>query len=414
MLLRSAEAADAISVYVHVPYCDRLCWFCGCHTKQTLSYEPVRAYTRKLIRELDLFGERMSGRPKLSRLHLGGGSPSLLRAEELERLRQAVDRTFNVARQAEISVEIDPSDLNRDGFEPLINFGLNRASIGVQDFDPAVQRAINRPQSFELTRDVVNELRRRGVGCINIDALYGLPHQSLERLTATIGKIVSLQPDRIALFGYAHLPSMKPHQRMIPAEFLPGREERLAHSQSAARQIIAAGYVPVGIDHFARPSDSLAKASQAGTLRRNFQGYTDDACDVLLGLGTSSISQFNGGYIQNHAATGLYSASIENGHFAHDRGFALSPADQMRGWIIERLMCNFGFRREELLSRFGGDGSALWDEAAAMAHGRYSGMVDFADDAFLVQQHARPLVRYVASGFDTYLNVNEFRYSMAI
>jgi oxygen-independent coproporphyrinogen III oxidase len=168
------------------------------------------------------------------------------------------------------------------------------------------------------------------------------------------------------------------------------------------------------MDHFAKPSDSLAKASQAGTLRRNFQGYTDDSCDVLLGLGTSSISRFDGGYVQNHAATGRYSASVQNGHFGHDRGFALSLPDQIRGWIVERLMCHFGFGRHELLSRSGGDASTLWREAADLAQERFSGLVDLTGDAFLVREHAKPIVRYIASGFDAHLPANGFHYSMAV
>jgi oxygen-independent coproporphyrinogen III oxidase len=223
-LLHAIETSDAVSVYIHIPYCDRLCWFCGCLTKQTLSYGPIQAYMETLGREFQLFRDRLACRPKLSRLHLGGGSPSLLHPEELSRLRHDVDRTFEIAEDAKISVEIDPSDSRCDGFGSFLKFGLSRASIGVQDFDPAVQKAINRPQSFEITRDVVNKLRCLGVSSINIDALYGLPLQSLERLTSTIEKIISLEPDRIALFGYAHVPSIKPHQRMIPGELLPGKE----------------------------------------------------------------------------------------------------------------------------------------------------------------------------------------------
>jgi oxygen-independent coproporphyrinogen III oxidase len=412
--LSAIERSDGASLYIHIPYCDRLCWFCGCHTKHTLSYEPIRAYVRVLCDEIAMYRVHLGRKPLLRRIHLGGGSPSLLRSEELDRLKHEIDQAFALAPQAEISVEIDPSDCRADTIQTLADFGMNRASIGVQDFDTAVQQAINRPQSFELTRDVVDELRRAGVGSINIDALYGLPLQTAERLQSTIGKVLSLAPDRIALFGYAHVPSLKPHQRLIAEDQLPGKTERLSHAQAASRQICEAGYMPIGMDHFAVPSDGLAKTAQAGRLRRNFQGYTDDSCAVLIGLGASSISSFEGGYIQNGTATGRYTAAVTAGIFPHDRGFVLSEQDQSRAWIIERLMCDYRFSRTDLLERFGMGAASLWLEAQTAAYSALSDMASIRGEVFLVHDESRPFIRHIASAFDVYLPGKSFAYSTAV
>ena len=213
-LLEACRGAETLSVYIHIPFCDRLCWFCGCHTKQTLSYEPITAYVKALVREIEDFGQRLGIHKRISKIHLGGGSPSLLKEKELSGIRKALETVGAFGESTEISLEVDPSDIKPHSISDFLTFGMMRASIGVQDFDPAVQMAINRPQSFELTRNVVNSLRDAGVKSLNIDALYGLPLQTQEWLQDSISKVVSLSPDRIALFGYAHVPWMKPHQKI--------------------------------------------------------------------------------------------------------------------------------------------------------------------------------------------------------
>ena len=295
----AVDGADAVSAYVHIPYCDRLCWFCGCHTKQTLRYDPIRSYVATLAKEIDQWGKRLQSHPRLSRLHLGGGSPSLLKAPELVALRAALEAVFKFDGDTEVSVEIDPSDIQHGQIESLMNFGMTRASIGVQDFDPVVQAAINRPQSFDITKNVVDALRGARVKSINIDALYGLPLQTVERLMRTVRQVIDLAPDRIALFGYAHVPWLKAHQNLIKTDDLPATRKRFEHARMASDAFVRAGYEAIGIDHFARPHDVLALAGHAGKLRRNFQGYTDDTADVLLPLGPSSIGKFPGGYAQN-------------------------------------------------------------------------------------------------------------------
>jgi oxygen-independent coproporphyrinogen-3 oxidase len=412
--ISAIERANQASLYIHIPYCDRLCWFCGCHTKQTLSYSPIQSYVGTLCEELRLLHNHLRRKPSLSRIHLGGGSPSLLRPTELAALKKAIESTFTFESGCEISIEIDPSDVGSATIPSLTAFGMNRASIGVQDFDPKVQAAINRIQSYEVTRQVVEELRRNGVNMINIDILYGLPYQDIAKLLSTVDQVLSLRPQRIALFGYAHVPWVKPHQRLIPEDKLPGAEDRVAHARISAKAITDAGYVQIGIDHFALPGDHLAMAAQNGRLRRNFQGYTDDQSDILIGLGASALSKFPGGYLQNQVATGRYTSQIKGGTFAHDRGFAFTNDDKMRGWIIERLMCDFAFRRDDMINIFGAAALGLWHEACTLAQGKLAKTVSANNGSFSILETNRHLARHVVSHFDTHLTSSDFKYSKAV
>lgn len=411
---QAVNDAKTQSLYIHIPFCDRLCWFCGCHTKHTLSYAPVATYVDVLLQEISARGPGKSGSQRVSKLHLGGGSPSLLKKPELIKIKEVLHHAFNFDEKTEISFELDPSDLIAESIPNLLEFGLNRASIGVQDFDPEIQAAINRPQSFEMTRAVVEQLRRAGVKSLNIDALYGLPGQTTQKLQNTVEKVLRLQPDRISLFGYAHVPWVKPHQKLIDESKLPGLRQRLGDAQMAAEMISSAGYDAIGIDHFAKPEDSLAQAKREGRLRRNFQGYTDDDADVLLGFGPSSISSFAGGFAQNQVATGLYTAAIIAGHSAVARGLLLSTLDQMNGWIIERLMCDFAFSKGSLLRRFGDQGIEAWEQARLLAEKTIPELCQISGDRFEMVKAAQPLVRLVASKFDTWLSASAFQYSKAV
>ncbi|MGE0846337.1 MAG: oxygen-independent coproporphyrinogen III oxidase [Flavobacteriaceae bacterium] len=413
-LFEAAAAAEAISAYVHIPFCDRLCWFCGCHTKQVLRYGPVADYVGSLVGEIGLVAAAIAKAPPVAHLHLGGGSPSMLSADDAARIREAFERGFGFTGDAEICIEIDPSDSEQEGIGPLLAMGVTRASIGVQDFDPRVQRAINRIQTYEQTARVVGELREAGVGSVNIDALYGLPHQTMATIEETMARVVALAPDRVALFGYAHVPWVKKHQRLIPEDALPGPQERLALAARAAEMLAAAGYERIGIDHFARPGDSLAAAAREGTLRRNFQGYTTDSCDVLVGFGASAIGRYPGGYVQNIVATSRYRECVDGGRIPAGRGYMLSRDDVMRGHVIERLMCDFAVSYDGLRRRFGGDAESLvgeMEEAAA------NGLAAFAvadGSSFRVRDEARAYARIVASRFDAYLDKGGFRFSKAV
>lgn len=413
-LLSSLTQEMRLSVYAHIPFCDRLCWFCGCHTKHTQQYAPVTSYVSSLIEEISLVRDKLSFKPLLGHLHFGGGSPSLLTSTDFTRLREALISTFDIDAQTEISIEVDPSDVNEDTLAGLRVLGLTRASIGVQDFDPAVQKAINRPQTFEQTRDVIDALRDTGVRSLNIDALYGLPLQDLEKVAHTMEKVIELRPDRIALFGYAHVPWMKKHQQMINEADLPDMLDRFNQANLAAEIFQAAGYVKIGIDHFALPTDPLAQAAKAGTLHRNFQGYTTDRCTTLLGLGGSSIGQFDGGYIQNIVPTGQYQDAIRKGELPATKGVSLKRDDVIRGHIIERLMCDFEFSFGSLREQFGEEAISYIEEARNIANEEVDGLCDLQNDRFLIPDDARPYVRIVAARFDAYLAQANARYSSAV
>lgn len=412
--LAAADRAKPVSVYIHIPFCDKLCWFCGCHTKHTTRYEPIGSYLEVLEREIGLVAGALGFAPSIERLHLGGGSPSLVRPADMESLRKALEAAFRFAPSTEVSIEIDPSDANESLYQALAALGVTRASIGVQDFNADVQRAINRPQSFALTRNVVERLREAGTTSINIDALYGLPHQTLATLTDTLDKVISLEPDRIALFGYAHVPWMKKHQKLIDEKQLPGILERFRQARLAERLLIDAGYDQIGIDHFSRPGDGLAVAAAGGRLHRNFQGYTEDDCETLIGLGASSIGRTPFGYVQNIAATGQYSAKVSGGRLATGRGTALSADDIVRGKFIERLMCDFGVDLAAFREAYGPEAVCLISEAELAARNDRDGLCKLEDGHFSVPYPARPFVRTVASWFDAYMKRNQARYSVAV
>ncbi|MBL8583473.1 MAG: oxygen-independent coproporphyrinogen III oxidase [Rhizobiaceae bacterium] len=404
----------SLSLYLHIPYCDRLCWFCACHTKQTLSYAPVQRYLEALKREIATVGAAVGRRRMVSAVHFGGGSPTLLRADDMVALSEALSSSFEIPVGCEISVEIDPSDMDEARFDALARAGMTRASLGVQDFEPAVQKAINRMQSYEQTRWAVESVRERGVASVNLDVLYGLPHQTEATLTRTLEQVLTLSPDRIALFGYAHVPWFKKHQTMIDEAALPDIAARYGQAQLAARLVQAAGYVPVGLDHFSKPSDGLAQACVEGRLRRNFQGYTVDEADALIGLGASAVGRLPQGYVQNLSATGQYERALVEGGLAVARGIGFTPEDRARSFVIERLMCDFGFSGVELRDRFGPAGKVILREAQDLAAMDEDGLFLRQGDNFVVPQEARPFVRNVAARFDTYLRNGQARHSQAI
>jgi len=412
--MNALEADDEISLYLHVPYCDRLCWFCACHTKQTRHYAPVATFLRSLHKEIETVGDLVNSRGRVRAVHFGGGSPTMLKPEDILALGKALRDRFDFLDDASLSVEIDPNDMDEGRLDAFAAIGMTRASLGVQDFDPKVQKAINREQSFLVTRRVVDAARSRGVDSVNLDLLYGLPHQTLESVAATVAQALTLEPDRMALFGYAHVPWFKKHQTMIDEAWLPDTAQRLAQSQLAARLIVDAGYEALGLDHFARPDDRLAIAARVGNIRRNFQGYTEDNCETLIGLGPSSISRFRQGYAQNIVATGEYEKAAGSGQLATARGIEFSVDDLARGWIIERLMCHFAFSAIELVERFGDVGQKLLAAAGRLATNGADRLLQLDGENFIVPQESRPLVRIVAAKFDKYLQSGTGRHSLAV
>ena len=404
----------SLSLYIHIPYCDRLCWFCGCHTKQVARYEPITAYLVPLFAEIEAVAARLAGKGRVVSVHLGGGSPSMLRPEDTLALGAVLRRHFSFAPDAEISIEIDPNDMDEARYDALAAFGVTRVSLGVQDFDPRVQAAINRIQTFEQTREVVEGMRRRGVGSVNLDVLYGLPFQTLKTIENTIDQALSLAPDRLALFGYAHVPWLKTHQRMIDEAALPDVHGRFAQATRAAEMVMASGYQQIGIDHFAKPGDSLAQAATAGRLHRNFQGYTTDAASALLGFGASAIGQLPQGYVQNTVPTGDYQRQVAAGGLAVARGVTVTEDDRARAFVIERLMCDFAVSTDELSHRFGVVATPIVAEMSVVAAEDPDGLTEFADGTLRMTARGRPFVRSIAARFDAHLAANAARYSLAV
>ena len=404
----------ALSLYIHIPYCDRLCWFCACNTRQTRRYEPIARYLGYLHREIATVAGLVDGGVEVGALHFGGGSPTMLAPDDMRALNDVLRSAFAFRPDAEISVEIDPNDMDEARFDALAEIGMTRVSLGVQDFDPKVQAAINREQTFAQTRGVVEAARARGARSVNLDLLYGLPHQTADGVAATVEQALSLDPDRIALFGYAHVPWMRKHQTMIDEAALPDIVGRFGQSSRAAEIIAAHGYQVIGIDHFAKPDDTMAVAHREGRLRRNFQGYTVDDLDTLIGFGASSIGKLAQGYVQNSTATGEYERLVSETGLAVTKGFALSQEDRMRAWVIERLMCDFSFSRSEFARCFGAQGTPVIDIAEKLLQEDEDGLITSSGDRFVVTSRGRPVVRSVVAAFDAYFGTNGARHSVAV
>ncbi len=397
--LAAIPPGSAVSAYVHVPFCRRLCRFCACRTQGTQSDHPLRAYVATLEHEIALVAARMPQGVRLSHLHLGGGTPTILSPDLIVRLRDAILSAWPLAEGAEVSVEIDPTDTDPDRVAACARLGMTRASVGVQDFHPAVQDAIGRHQTVEATRDAIAWARDCGARSVNVDMLYGLPGQTEARIAATVDRVLSLGPDRVALYGYAHVPWVSRRQQMIDPADLPGAALRLALFDTAAGLFEMDGYLRVGIDHFALPQDSLAAAAREGRLRRNFQGYTDDTSAVLLGLGASAVSRFPQGYAQNAAATSAHAAAIRDGRLATARGHAFAGEDRARAAAIEELMCHFRLTADRVLAA-GGMAPARLEALVAAAQAAFPDVVDRDAQGLAIRPEARPLTRQVAQVFD--------------
>ncbi|MEI2807495.1 MAG: oxygen-independent coproporphyrinogen III oxidase [Albidovulum sp.] len=399
--VRSIPENSRISLYMHVPFCRRLCWFCACRTQGTATDDPVRAYAEVLRAELAVLARDLPRGVTLSRLHWGGGTPTMMPPEVMAEVAGAVFDIVPLGENAEFSVEIDPNEIDDGRLDALAAAGMNRASIGVQDFDPAIQEAIGRDQSFEVTKLAIDKLRARGIASLNADILFGLPHQNNERIAASVQKLLSLGPDRVALYGYAHVPWMARRQVMIPSDALPRPEERLRLFETARDLFVADGYAEIGIDHFALPTDGLAVAAREGRLRRNFQGYTDDTAPVLVGLGASSISRFPQGYAQNAPSTSAYTKAVRDGRYATVKGHGFQGEDVLRARMIEALMCDFRIDAAEMKRDFGATEAqlrAMFDRA----RGEFGDMVTVSAAGIAIPAEARPLTRMIARAFDAY------------
>jgi oxygen-independent coproporphyrinogen-3 oxidase len=399
---------DSLSLYLHVPFCRELCHYCGCHTKATRQEAPLIAYAATLGQEIGLVAERMPRAGQVRHIHWGGGTPSLLPRQSLIDLAGILRARFDLAEDLEHAIELDPRLVGRELAQTLAIVGINRASLGVQDFDPEVQKAIGRVQPYEVVAKATGHLRAAGIDALNFDLMYGLPGQSPATILDTVEKTLSLAPGRIALFGYAHVPWMRKHQRLIDEKALPTAAERLELADLARAELVKAGYVAIGLDHFALPCDSMAVALCDGSLKRNFQGYTTDQGEQLIGFGVSSIGRLSSGYIQNMLDVGAWRRSVEAGRLPVAKGLALTADDRLRGRIIEELMTNYACDLSPVCQSYGLTTGHLDDAFAALEDLASDGLVrlDRSDNdnaRVEVTEAGRPYVRLAAAAFDAYL-----------
>ncbi len=407
--LKSLGPDTPVSVYVHIPFCERLCWFCACRTQGTTTLKPVETYLRTLKKELTLLRDTLPAGIKMGQLHWGGGTPTILPPDMIRDLATAIMDIIPPADDFSFSVEIDPTLVDDAKIAMLADMGMTRASIGIQDFAPDVQNAIGRKQSFTATKSCVDSLRAAGITSLNADLVYGLPYQTTATFADTIDKVRALDPDRIALFGYAHVPTFSKRQKLIPDASLPGEEQRYHLARQAAQAFVDAGYQTIGIDHFGKPDDGLTKAANSGHLRRNFQGYTDDRCPTLIGIGASSISQLAQGYVQNASATAAYMARIEAGTLSGHRGYALTAQDRLRADAINMLMCNFEIDLTALSVH--PDADILSPVHAGICKD-FAGYVVRDQNRIRITDAGRPLTRIIAQAYDGFTAI-QAQYSQA-
>lgn len=398
----------SLSLYIHVPFCTELCHYCGCNTRAVRKREPVDAYADRLIEEIALLTP-LKGR-NLTHLHWGGGTPSILGPQWLETIAARLASLFDLSNLKEHAIELDPRRLDKPLLRTLRLIGVNRASLGVQDVSPHVQQLIGRVQPFELVERAADGLRDAGIEALNIDLMYGLPGQGTREVARSAELSASLNPQRLALFGYAHVPWFKTHQRLIEDAALPGVEARLAQAQIAAETLQSLGYRLIGLDHFALPGDELATAAAEHRLHRNFQGYTADDADALIGLGASAIGKLPQGFVQNAPDLAGYSRAVSDGRFATVKGLSLSDDDRLRGNIIERLMCDLAVD----LDKFDGGTARFAEELAALRPLAEEGLVTIDGARVAVTERGRPYVRIAAAVFDAYLQTGQKRHSVAV
>jgi oxygen-independent coproporphyrinogen-3 oxidase len=402
-----------LSLYFHVPFCSEICAFCGCHTKALKQDAPLTAYKETLLREIELVAASTKAR-RVVAIHWGGGTPGMLGPSRFFEISETIARHFRIDGETEHAIELDPRILTREFVDALKRSGVNRASLGVQDFNPHVQEAAGRVQPYEVVARAVEMLHGAGITALNIDLMYGLPRQSVEDVKRTASLAAGLKPARLAVFGYAHVPWFKTHQKLIDAAALAGAAERLAQAQAARETLETEGFVAIGLDHFALEGDTLTKAWREGRLHRNFQGYTPDPADALLPFGVSSIGKLPQGYIGNAADLGNWRRAIEADEFSTNRGLAFSKEDIARGDVIEKLMCMFevDYGAEALAHGFAED--AFDDASAKLEELAGQGLLTLEKRRVTMTPEGLPFVRLAATAFDAYLDKGAARHSAAV
>ena len=407
-LAEADRAADQpLSLYVHLPFCEERCSFCGCNVVVTKKHHVAAGYLQYLHREIDMLAECLQHRRRVSQYHWGGGTPTYLSVDEIAALHRKIASHFDIEPDGEIAIEVDPRVTTLEQLDLLRELGWNRLSMGVQDFDLAVQEAVNRVQSVEETRAIFDHGRRLGFHSINIDLIYGLPLQNPEQFGATIDTVVGMRPDRVAVYSYAYVPWIKGNQKRIDPQQLPTADAKLELFCVARNKFLEAGYVSIGMDHFALPGDEMAEASRTRTLHRNFMGYTVKMGSDMVGVGTSAIGDVAGAFAQNEKKLSTYYQALDAGRFPIERGYRLDDDDRIRREVIAQIMCNFYLRKEAIEHRFG----LRFDEYFARELAELvapdgpvdHGFVELHPDRIEVVGNGRLFVRNVAMVFDRYL-----------
>jgi oxygen-independent coproporphyrinogen III oxidase len=397
------EAATPVSLYMHIPFCESLCLFCGCTVTIEKNKSAAVPYLESLEREIDTVSRHVSRKRPVTQFHWGGGTPTYLSPEQAEELFEFTRERFQFAPDCEIGIEIDPRVTTLRHLETLHRLGFNRLSMGVQDFNPLVQKTVHRMQPFEMTRDLVLAARQLGFASLNLDLIYGLPLQTAQSFGKTVEMVLELDPDRVAMFSYAHVPWMKKQQGAFEGR-LPEGAEKFRIFRIGLQKFCEAGYLYIGMDHFARPSDELAIAQRQRTLHRNFQGYTTHASADLYGMGNSAISGIGAAYAQNVRDVPGYQSAIASRGLATMRGYRLSPDDLLRRDVIGRLLCHTVIRKSEVKEKFGiRFDDYFTGELAALESCRADGLVQFFPDEIRTTPLGRIFIRNVAMLFDRYL-----------
>lgn len=401
--LGAVPDGTSLSLYLHVPFCRSMCWYCGCATQVAKSDTGIRDYLDALLAEIALTAQYLPPRARIGHIHWGGGTPTIIGPDGLRRIMDRLAALFTFRPDIEIAVEVDPRSFDMDILHGFMDCGVNRASLGVQSFDPAVQQSINRIQPLDQVRRSLDRLRDAGIVSVNFDLLYGLPHQTAASLEDTVAKVAVLQPNRIALFGYAHVPWMRPHQKKIDSAALPGRDKRLRQFLLSEQLLNQAGYSSIGLDHFALPDDPLAVAAREGRLHRNFQGYTTDKSETLIGFGATAISQLPQGYASNLRSPATWRRMVGKGGLPVERLLPLTADDRLRGAVIEQLMCNLHVDLDTEAARFGLSARPLHEGLPALQPIVDAGLMEIAGGKLTVRPQARLLLRQICSSFDAYL-----------
>jgi len=416
-LMRSVEEGDApLSLYFHLPFCETLCWFCGCNMIPTLDRSKATDYLDLLEQELSLFGKHHQPGREAVQLHFGGGTPNFFGPEQIDRLAALIDRHFKFAPDAEKSVELDPRRLSPAHVQAFARMGLTRASFGVQDCNPEVQKAIHREQPQSMNKAAMETLRANGFDSVNIDLIYGLPLQSPETFGQTLDQVLELEPDRFAIFNYAHVPWMRPAQKILEKTGLPDGRTKLQLLKLCIERLTAEGYVYIGMDHFALPDDELVVAQREQSLQRNFQGYSTRAGVEICGFGISSISQGANGYRQNVKDMETYRTMVEGGRLPVAKGYEMTAEDKLRADVIMRLMCDLSLDYAKMSAKWGVDFERHFVEALTrLREPAEDGLIEYTADGFRVTERGRLFIRNLAMCFDAYLEPGtEGRYSKTV